>query len=159
MPSLDTLPWKDFITLSAALLGAGLGIMNTWNAMSQRRVRVRVNPTFTLTVDGDPLGFSIEVVNLSTFPLTIAEIGFEAGRGRRVIVQAPRFLDGGNLPRRLDSREAASALFTPQNFGVPPAGITLGKAYVRTACGRTIYGDSPARRQFAQMITEISEGR
>lgn len=159
MNQLTALPWKDFITLGAALLGAALGIMNTWNAMSQRRVRVRVNPAFALTADGNPFGFSVEIVNLSTFPLTLAEIGFEIGGGRRASVQSPQFLDSKNLPRRIESRESVIVLFTPQNFGVPLPEINLGRAYARTACGRIIFGDSPAGRKFAKMITEIAQRR
>jgi hypothetical protein len=75
MASLEFLPWKDFITLGAALLGAGLGIMNTWNSLSQRRVRLRVTPSHAIVV---PFGidmFSIEVVNLSSFSVTVKEVG------------------------------------------------------------------------------------
>ena len=39
---LTNLPWKDFVTLGAAVLGAALGIMNTWSSVNQRRVRLAV---------------------------------------------------------------------------------------------------------------------
>jgi hypothetical protein len=159
MPWADwssTLPWKDIITIAAASVGAVLGIMNTANAMSQRRVRVRVTPAYVTTPEKSPLGFSIEVINLSTFPITVAEVGFAVGRKSRAPVQRPQFLDGKSLPRRLEPREAISAMLGPADF---PMGIKVGDAYARTACGRTIYGSSPAGRQFSKMLDEIAAAR
>jgi hypothetical protein len=100
-------PFKDVLTIGAASVGAVLGVMNTWDAMNQRRVRLRVTPAFVMTTQGDPLGVSIEVINLSAFPLTVAEIGFSAGGGRRIPIQAPKFLDNKPLPRRLESRDVS----------------------------------------------------
>jgi hypothetical protein len=116
---------KDIMTIGAASVGAVLGVMNTWNAMNQRRVRLRVTPVFVTTTEGDPLGAAIEVINLSTFPLTVAEVGFSAGGDRRVPVQAPQFSDNKSLPRRVESREAISAMFGPAGFN-PPPGVKLG---------------------------------
>jgi hypothetical protein len=149
---------KDVITIGAASVGAVLGVMNTWNAMNQRRVRLRVTPVFVTTTEVDPLGVAIEVINLSTFPLTVAEVGFSAGGDRRVPVQAPQFSDNKSLPRRVESREAISAMFGPAGFN-PPPGVKLGHAYARTACGRTIYGSSPAGRQFSAIMQDIAKGR
>ena len=155
---LQANPVKDILTIGAASVGAVLGIMNTWNAMNQRRVRLRVTPTFVLTAQGDPLGVSIEVINLSAFPLTVSEVGFSAGRGRRIPILAPKFLDNGTFPRRLESREAMSAMFGPGDFEAP-RGIKVGDAYARTACGRTIYGGSPAGKKFSAMMHDIANGR
>src|ERR1700682_709418 len=94
---------KDVITIGAASVGAVLGVMNTWNAMNQRRVRLRVTPVFLTTTEGDPVGYAIEVVNLSAFPVTVAEVGFSASGNRRVPVQAPQFSDNKMLPRRIES--------------------------------------------------------
>jgi hypothetical protein len=69
--NFETLAWKDYITMGAAALGAGLGLMNTWNAMSQRRVRLRVRPAYATVVPAGAIAFCIEVINLSTFPVTI----------------------------------------------------------------------------------------
>src|ERR1051325_1952455 len=99
--TLISVSWKDIITIGAASVGAVLGVMNTINAMSQQRMRVRVTPAFITTPQGEPMGFSIEVINLSAFPVTVAEVGFSVGGNRRVPVQSPRFLDGGTFPCRL----------------------------------------------------------
>ena len=154
--AIDIAQWKDPITLSVALLGAVLGVMNTWNAMNQRRVRMRVRPLFVSHMDGQPFGCSIEVINTSTFPLTVEEVGFISGRGR-LVVTSPIFMDGKGLPRRLEPRESMSAMFGPREFGVPDR--TLGDAYARTACGCLFRGNSPAGRQFSQMMTEIAQSQ
>jgi hypothetical protein len=39
---------KDVIIISIAALGAVLGIINTWHALDQRRVRLRVVPKIPL---------------------------------------------------------------------------------------------------------------
>lgn len=155
---LTLMPWKDIVTVGAAALGAGLGIMNTWNSMSQRQLRLRVTPAFALTPQGDPIGFSIEVINLSSFPITVAEVGFGLGWGRRAPIQRPSFLNGAHLPVRLETREAASIYFDPTEFMLPK-GMRLGPAYVRTACGNIIRGDSPARKQLSTLVAEVGRER
>ncbi len=50
--------------------------MNTWQAMSKRRVRLRVRPAHAISAPAGEWMFSIEVVNLSNFALTISEAGF-----------------------------------------------------------------------------------
>jgi hypothetical protein len=148
--------WKDLATIGLGAVGAVLGIMNTWSAMDQRRVRIRVTPAFLLETDGNPLGFSIETINLSAFPVTLSEIGFRTSSRRRIVIGSYSTLDGRALPCRLGPREAISFMFGPKDFS-PPAGHRIGAAYVRTACGRTITGDSPARKQFSEMMAEITE--
>ncbi|MEZ2127613.1 MULTISPECIES: hypothetical protein [unclassified Sinorhizobium] len=147
--------WKDLATIGLGTVGAVLGVMNTWNAMSQRRMRVRVTPAFLLKQDGTPFGFSIEAINLSGFPLTLCEIGFQTANRRRIVVGEYRTSDGRSLPCRLEPREAISFMFGPDEFP-PPAGHRIGAAYIRTACGRTIIGDSPARKQFSEIMAEIA---
>ena len=142
--------------MGVALLGAALGVMNTWHSMNQQRVRVRVTPNFATDLDGQPLGVTIEVINLSVFPVTIAEAGFACGGGRAPI-QLPQIVNGGTLPVRIQPREAISVWLDLANFGVPKDKI--GDAYARTACGRVIYGNSPAGRQFSTMMEEIGARR
>lgn len=149
--------WMDYVTLAAAATGAVLGIMNTWNSLNQQRVRVRVTPNFVTTLDNDPSGVSIEVINLSAFPVTIAEVGFMTGAGRRVPVLNSTSFDGRSLPCRLEPRTAISILFGPQNFGIP--NVKLGDAYARTACGRRVQGNSPAGRQFSKMMSDLAAAR
>lgn len=83
------------LTFALAVLGAILGVVNTWHALDQRRVRVKVSPSYALAVvDGGhtaPAMFMIQVANPSTFPVTVSEIGFQLADGRHapVIVFRP----------------------------------------------------------------------
>ncbi|MFF0952203.1 hypothetical protein ACFYE9_32665 [Rhizobium leguminosarum] len=151
--------WKDLVPIGLGAVGAVLGVMNTWNTVSQRRMRVRVTPAFLFQPDGTPFGFSIEAINLSAFPLTLCEVGFRTAIKRRMVVTEYRTSDGRALPCRLEPREAISFMFGPGDFQ-PPSGHRIGAAYIRTACGRTIAGDSPARKQFSTMMAAaIGKGR
>lgn len=147
MSGLDTLPWKDYLTTAAAVLGAALGIMNTWNAINQRRVRLRVRPLHTVAVPTGAEGFAIEVTNLSAFAVTIEEVGFalhwRGVKSPRAVVAYPELFDGKPWPRRLESREAVTVRF-PLRDMEEHRGRKLGKAYASTACGISRYGDSPA---------------
>jgi hypothetical protein len=153
--SLDALPWKESLTLAIALLGAVLGIMNTWNAMNDRRVRLRVKPAHAFTVPQGDHMFSIEVVNLSTFALTISDVGFSiddqgVDSGRRIAITAPIIIDGKPWPRRLEARESVSIYFDPGD--IIRHGARIDAAYARTACGETKYGTSPAVKQLRAAI-------
>jgi hypothetical protein len=76
---------------------------------------------------------------------------------RTRLMRTAHFLDNKPFPRRIEPRESVLAMFSPAEFGLP--NFELGDAYARTACGRTVYGNSPAGRQFSKMLTEITEGR
>jgi hypothetical protein len=145
---------KDVVTLSVALLGAVLGVMNTWNAMSQRRVRLRVTPAYSIQTGSGAIGFNIEVVNLSTFPITIEEVGFYlSGSDKRMVVTEPIFYDGKPWPRRLESHDSMSAHFDPREFGPHAQNIT--KAYARISSGGIYVGTSPALKQLRDIASEV----
>lgn len=143
--------WTGYVTLAIALLGAVLGIMNTWNSISQRRLRLKVRPAHAIGFGAgrDAPPFSIEVLNLSAFAVTITEVGIIFGQGRgkspaRGVV-IPYLIDGGTWPRRLEPRESVSAYFYPASL--PRNGKRLGPAYAKTACDEIVRGDSPALQQ------------
>ena len=136
------------ITLAVAVLGAVLGIINTWHGLSRSRVKLKVVPAHAIPIgDVDPsINFSIEVTNLSEFAVTIREVGlfYEGTKIRRALV--PIILDGGNWPRRLEPRTSVTG------YGRAPhttAGPKIRCAYARTDCGRTKTGNSPALKQIA----------
>jgi hypothetical protein len=146
------IPWKDVFTISAAAVGAVLGIMNTWNSMSLRRVRLRVSPAHAIAPHFDGDMFVIEVTNLSAFPVTISEVGFSrrADKGRRAAVAMPMVTDGKAWPRRLEAREAVTLLVPVDNlYGERAA---FGRAYAHTACGEFRYGTSPALKQLSDAV-------
>jgi hypothetical protein len=144
---------KEMVTLGAALVGAVLGVMNTWNAISQNRMRLRVRPAFATAFPGGEECFCIEVVNLSAFAVTIIELGFtrrwRSLRKTRTGVIQPLVPDGKPWPRRLGSRESVTAYF--DHTQIIARGNRIGIAYARTACGKVAFGMSPAARQLRSM--------
>jgi hypothetical protein len=147
MTHLAILPWREYFTIGAAALGAVLGIMNTWNSISQRRVRLRIRPAHAIGAPDGRHMFAIEVINLSTFAVTISDVGLCTRRGikgPRHAVGLPLIIDGKPWPRRLEPREAVSAYFDHYSISDRQG---IRKAYARTSCEEVAYGSSPALRQ------------
>lgn len=141
--------WMPYVTLAIAVLGAGLGALNTWNSIKDRRVRLRVTPQWSLGAGFS--GMSIEVTNLGATPVTLTEVGFTIGKAKsslpkRVPVLPAGIMNGPELPTRLDRREAASITFSVAGL----EGYDIRLAYGRTADGTIAYGSSGALEQFVQ---------
>jgi hypothetical protein len=132
------------ITLAIAVLGAGLGIINTWLSLDKSRVKLRVRPmrAIPLGAANPRLTFMIEVTNLSAFAVTVCDVGlFFSGTKERLTFVNPITGDGEPWPRRLEPRSSVSI------YGEPPASTPehrLKCAYARTECGVTRTGTSPA---------------
>jgi len=139
----------ESVTLAIAVLGAVLGLVNTWHQLDRSRVKLRVRPKHAIPVGAaDPrLTFCIEVTNLSAFAVTIEEAGvFYRGTDSRGAYTQPVLLDGGSWPRRLEPRSSVT-VYGQSPIGKP--GHPLKCAYARTACGVTRNGNSPAFKQLA----------
>lgn len=136
-------------TLAIAVLGAGLGIINTWHTLDNSRVKLKVVPGHAIPTGNvdSRVNFYVAVTNLSTFPVTVKEVGiFYRGTSERAVFTAPIFLDRGSLPRRLEPRSSVSV------YGQAPEplpGARIKCAYAKTECGVTTCGKSPALRQIA----------
>jgi len=138
------------ITLSIAVLGAALGIINTWHAIDLSRVKLKVLPKHAIPLGGvDPrLTFCIEVTNLSAFAVTVHDVGvfYHGTKARGSFIQ-PVFMDGGTWPRRLEPRCAVTV------YGQRPESTSeksIRCAYARTECGVTKTGTSPALKQIVK---------
>jgi hypothetical protein len=137
------------VTLSVAVLGAVLGIINTWQGLDKNRVKLKVIPKGAIPVGGaDPrLTFCIEVTNLSTFPVTVSDVGvFYHGTDKRGSIVTPFLADGGSWPRRLEPR---SSITVYSQRPTSTAEHKIRCAYARTDCGTTKTGTSPALKQIA----------
>lgn len=138
---------KDAITLSIAILGAALGLLNTWNAISARRVRLLVKTTFAYPLndlDASPM-MGIEVINLSAFAVTVTEVGFalegeDVSDGVRAASIAPQIIDGKPWPRRLEARDTVSTYSNMPS----DQGALVRAAYARLASGEVVTGKGPA---------------
>jgi hypothetical protein len=139
----------EAITLAIALLGAVLGLVNTWHAIDKKRVKIRVRPKHVVPLgNADPrIRFCIEITNLSEFAITVDEAGvFLKGTDERAAYTKPILIDGKPWPRRLEPRSSVTV------YGQPPKakpGQSLKCAYARTECGVTRTGTSPAFKQLA----------
>ena len=133
--------WAGAITLAIALLGAVLGIINTWHQLNRDRVRLRVTPKVVNLISGGNISDSklcIEVINLSTFVVTVYGVGFTSEKFDLLIID-PLLHDGGTWPRRLEPRQSVTAFLNEdwkQSKDIPLA----RKAFARTECGVTCYG-------------------
>ncbi|MBI1802942.1 MAG: hypothetical protein HY033_11260 [Ignavibacteriae bacterium] len=139
----------SFITLAIAVLGAVLGVINTWNAIERDKVKLRVVPKLAVPIGlpDNRTRLCIEVTNLSAFAVTISDVGllFKGTKNRGTLVQ-PMLFDGGSFPRRLDARSSFTVYFSPEatqedNF------LTTRCAYAKTDCGVQATGTSGALKQ------------
>lgn len=141
------------VTLAIAVLGAVLGVINTWHAIDKKRVKFRVRPAHAIPVGAaDPrLTFCIEITNLSEFVITVDEAGvFYTGTDKRGAYTHPVVFDGKAWPRRLEPRSSVTGYGQPPT---PPSGHSLRCAYARTECGVTRTGTSPAFNQLIAAVT------
>jgi len=127
---------KDSITLAVALLGALLGIINLVLSVFRERVRLRILPQEYFTSHGDQ-GLCFDVVNCGFTPVTITMVGLSIQGGK--MFQVPT----GELPKRLEPRTALT-IYWPPGASQNPCLADGRQAVVRTACGRSFRGNSPA---------------
>jgi hypothetical protein len=135
------------ITLAIAILGAGLGVINTWRAIDSTRLKVKVVPGYARFVGvADPsVRFYVGVTNLSSFPITVDNVGFlYRGTKQRGALVRYTLSDGGKLPRHLESRSSVSVYC---DIPEPLRGHPVKCAYALTTCGVTCTGTSPALRK------------
>ena len=144
-------------SLVLGAVGAALGIVNTYVLLNSRRVRLRVTPKSAQLADGAVLThpgrllnspvMAIEVINLSSFPVTVSGVGLKLRNGSRLAWTEPIFLDGKPWPRRLEAREAVTAYASIQSLS-PIA----TRAYVQTDCGEERTGTSRAFREMLRLV-------
>jgi hypothetical protein len=175
MTTLETVTLVTAITGAACgILGAVLGIINTWNQVSKNRLRLRVRPFLAVVrqrsngqyvgiarYSGEPFPpgsmpcLGIQVVNLSSFSVTINEVGFRdpGCKGEKNNIN-PSDRCGDPLPKRLKPRESMSVYSDP-GAKLEPSIARLAKAYAGTSCGQVAYGTSPA---FEEYVGELLAG-
>jgi hypothetical protein len=142
---------NETVTLAIAVLGAVLGVLNAWRNWLQDRVRVKVFPFLGKDQANQFFG-AVEVRNLSSFPITIREFGFDSYRARGVMrVIDPEIEGGGKLPVRVESRACCTALVSIAANVKPLSHARF--AVVRTACGKTFRGHTGAFREIQEIAS------
>ena len=148
----------DAWTLAIAVLGAVLGVVNTIYALDRDRVKLRIVSKIATPVGPMGLGpdhVCSEVVNLSTFPLTINEVGFKlSGTTRRLAITDPILVDGGPWPRRLEPRSSVT-VYAPAGIEHQPAFGHVADVYATTDCGETHTGSARAARGWPRRPSAI----
>lgn len=138
---------NDAITLGIAIFGAVLGLVNTWHSLRSVRARLKVTPKWAIAPGWS--GLSVDVVNLSNFPVTITEVGFTLGKSlsrlpRRAPIPSHAIMHGPSLPVVLQPHDALDIVFSCDWVGTLP----IHRAYALTATGKFARGNSGALRQF-----------
>jgi hypothetical protein len=125
------------------VLGAVLGLINTWRAFDHDRVRLLVVPRGFVTSTGET-GTCFDITNLSYLAVTLSQVGIElTDPPNHFFAFAPRFMDATRLPHRMEARTSVT-VFMPPGADQDPQLRHAGRAFAKTACGRTFYGTSPA---------------
>jgi len=157
----------QIFSLSLALFGSFLGVLNAWASWTRDRVNLKVVPKGYIPTRGGVYSISspqennspaqrhicIEIANLGFIPVTIDEVGFlleNASKGRLAITK-PLIIDGGSFPRRLEPRASFVAYAAEDSEGKTPF-HRVTKAYAQTACGVVSTGTSP----FLKNLIKIS---
>lgn len=144
-----TAEWVQAVTLVIAVLGAVLGVINTWHGLDKSRVKLEVRPAHAIPIGAVPtnIALSIEVTNLGSVPVTVYDVGvFYYGTDKRGSIVQPLLVDGGPWPRRLEPRSSVT-VYGQRPQSIP--GHRVKCAYARTQCGVTKTGTSPALKQIA----------
>lgn len=148
----------DAVTLAIAVLGAALGVLNFWRSWAADRVRVRVRVAHAYVLSGvQTHNLTIDVVNLSTFPVTVTHIGFDVnGTDRHMQIPMPIFTTHLTLPVRLESR-AGFTVLQPLTAFKDEQLARLRNAYVLTACGARFNSSRSAFKQINAMAAAAAD--
>lgn len=143
---------REWVTFGLAVLGAALGVINAWKSWVADRVRLKVLPASAFGNDGTAY-LSIEVRNLSAFPVTVTAAGFEVrGSATHIQIIRPVLLGADRLPVRLESRAAVTVL-APLAALEKDQVATVRSAYITTACGLRLTRSSKVLRQVVKAAT------
>ena len=156
---------SNTVTLTTAIVGAVcgiagavLGVINTLHQLQRNKLRLKVIPQHVILVGAIAnahINFSIEVTNMSEFPVVIADVGFLLSDGCTATLATVGVEPKGQLPLRLDSRTQYTKCFWLDNAEFDLTAIKC--AYTRTECGNTVRGTSPALKQLIQKAS--NDGR
>lgn len=123
------------------LLGAVLGIMNTWKAYIRDRPRIKVKVIDVR--DGRRSLIGIQATNLSPFPITVFQIGFQVlpsvdGEPRHIL--PVHEITGDPLPVRLESRTTYATAIRPDAAKAIRIKTPI-RAFIKTGCDITFTSD------------------
>ena len=140
-----TVSGLDAATLAIAIGGLLLGVRSAWRDYARDRVRVRVIPKLAYPVGPIPdrrPRLAFEIINDSTFPVTVDEVGFlYHGTKMRGAMAVPIVPNGEKWPHRLEPLSAITVYSLPE-YLLETVRRPVKSAYVSTTTGRVIPGTS-----------------
>jgi len=145
------------LTLIIAVSGLVLGIVNTWRTIHKDRVRIRVRPVQVYCLNDEERlvtgGVGVSVTNLSSFEITITELGFmKRWKNEKISLFGTDL--GHLIPCRMLPRTTISFRI-PESISSHPNFVTVHRPFVDTACGKRFTGSSPAWRSFRKRIRKM----
>jgi hypothetical protein len=151
---------KEIIVALAAFVGMGLGVYNFLNERRKTKVHLRVTPLSVLEKYENSIKtsentfnpnvktrlFGIEIVNLSSFDVTIDSIGFLPSKGNDIItIITPIILSSNKeFPRKLEPRESVTIYSNLDALIHFDSAYLIKTAFAKTACGHRATGKSKA---------------
>ncbi len=147
------------VTLAIAILGAGLGILNTWQSADRDRVKLRLSPMAGYPITHGKVGrepmIGIEVINRSAFPVTIEQVGFQR-KGSKDLGQFwnPLTTSGERLPIRMEPRSALTFYVEPETAKTADF-LSYTRPFVITGERTAFYG---SRRMFSRFQRSFKKG-
>lgn len=149
------------IALVCGVIGAILGAVNTYILLTSTRMRLVVRPAMATPVGNTPLmgddALCIEITNLSSFEVTVTEVGLLLRDAKtRMMILAPILFDEGPWPRRLKPREAVTVYSPLPAILDDPRAANVHKAYARTACGEQRTAKGPIVAMIAAERARVS---
>jgi len=99
---------------------------------------------------------SIEVLNLSAFPITVDEIGMTTKGKNRMVFTGAQTGDKRSLPLRIESREAVTLYTIPY---LTTEFALAGNVFADTACGSRQLGRSPAINSLRETAVHLRQSK
>ena len=161
----NTITIFQWATLSIASLGAVLGILNTKKSFDRDRIRLVVTPrrviNDVLTSDSplppeqkDSFQLAIEIANLSSFAVTVDQVGLILkGSSNRAAIN-PELTDAGPWPRRLDSHSSVTVRCDLRRSEISDR---IQCAFAETQSGQMFRGNSLALTDLSERFLKMSE--
>jgi len=149
--------WLQDWTFGLALLGAVLGVINTWAGLQRDRVKVRVITQWALFTGDQQWRLSIEVRNVGMTAVTITGVGFlPRGSAKQTMPLMPGRI-GDQLPKRLEPRSNLTIYATP-GAEKSQAFLDVRRAFANTACGRRFTGRSRIFKGLRSQLARSKNG-
>ncbi|QPJ61713.1 MAG: hypothetical protein G3M70_07360 [Candidatus Nitronauta litoralis] len=139
------------LALGIAIIGAGLGILNTWKVYDRDRIKIKVLPMSILIVNPGHIDerprLGIKIINVGLVSATITSVGLKMKDGANMVFMEPQITNGKRLPLTLEPRSSIT-VSTDQDPELKDFRYkNVISAFAQTECENTFTGKSKALKQ------------